>query len=112
MLFWDTITYRNLVWSWAFSPMHFTVLHLPFCADECCRILVVCIFNIDFLSPSQDLVKYTPDEHPDYEMLQTFMKRAQEFLENNYNDRRSIGVSHRKVVALAIYPFPADNLRK
>ncbi len=41
----------------------------------------------------QDLIKYTPVEHPDYEMLQTFMKRAQEFLERNYSQQPEVDVS-------------------
>ena len=40
----------------------------------------------------QDLIKYTPDEHPDHEMLQTFMKRAQEFLEVNYSLQPDVDV--------------------
>ena len=41
----------------------------------------------------QDLIKYTPEEHPDYEMLQAFMKHAQEFLERNYSQQSDVDVS-------------------
>ena len=46
-----------------------------------------------FLLSFQDLIKYTPEEHPDYEMLQSFMKRSQEFLEKNYSQQPEVDVS-------------------
>ena len=48
--------------------------------------------DLFYLFFSQDLIKYTPDEHPDHEMLQTFMKRAQEFLEVNYSLQPDVDV--------------------
>ena len=44
----------------------------------------------------QDLIKYTPEEHPDFELLKTFMKHAQEFLEKNYNQQPEVDVSTEK----------------
>ncbi|XP_028400755.1 active breakpoint cluster region-related protein-like [Dendronephthya gigantea] len=43
-----------------------------------------------YILAMDDLIKYTPEEHPDYEMLQTFMKHAQEFLERNYSQRPEV----------------------
>ncbi|CAB4021697.1 active breakpoint cluster region-related -like, partial [Paramuricea clavata] len=43
-----------------------------------------------YILAMDDLIKYTPEEHPDYEMLQSFMKRAQEFLEKNYSQQPEV----------------------
>lgn len=40
----------------------------------------------------QDLIKYTPEEHPDYRMLQEFMKHAQDFLETSCSQQSGVDV--------------------
>ena len=40
-------------------------------------------------------MKYTPEEHPDYDLLQAFMARVKEFLEMNDSGRESISVSKK-----------------